>query len=70
MSKRVQYNRIKGVLADKQKSNKDLADALQVTEQTVSRWCTNASQPSIEALFEIADALNVDVKELLVSSKG
>jgi transcriptional regulator with XRE-family HTH domain len=70
MSKRVQYNRIKAVLAEKQESNKWLADKLNVAEQTVSRWCTNASQPSIEVLFEIAYALDVEVRELLVSSKG
>ena len=63
--KHKQYNRIKAVLAEKAKSNKDLAESLNRSEQTVSRWCTNSRQPSVEDLFEIAKALNTDVRELL-----
>ena len=63
--KHKQYNRIKAVLAEKAMSNKDLAEALDKSEQTVSRWCTNSRQPSVEDLFEIAKALNTDVRELL-----
>ncbi|WP_128546806.1 helix-turn-helix transcriptional regulator [Larkinella soli] len=62
-------NRIKAVLADRNKSNKDLARYLGKTESAVSRWCTNEVQPSIETLYEIAQFLEVDIRELLVSTR-
>lgn len=62
-------NRIKAALAEKNKSNKDLASHLDKTESTVSRWCTNEVQPSIETLYEIAKFLKIDIRELLVSTK-
>ena len=65
----IQYNRIKAVLAEKGITNKKLAEDLEVEPQTVSRWCTNQSQPSIETLYEIAKVLKVDIRELLVSTK-
>jgi len=68
MSKTV-YNRIKSVLAEKDKTNKNLADALKIAPETVSSWCTNSAQPSIKRLFEVAHFLDVDVRILLVSSK-
>lgn len=61
-------NRIKAVLAENKKKNKDLAEKLSVADSTVSNWVTNTSQPSIETLFEIADFLKVDVRTLLVSN--
>jgi transcriptional regulator with XRE-family HTH domain len=64
------YNRIKVALAEKGVTNKKLAEALGVAPQTVSRWCTNDMQPSIEMLFAIAKYLKIDVRELLVSTKG
>lgn len=63
------YNRIKSVLAEKDKTNKDLADALDINVVTVSTWCTNSAQPSVKKLFEIAAILDVDVRLLLVNSK-
>jgi len=51
------------------KLGKWLAEALGKNEATVSRWCTNEMQPSLETLVSIANALNVDVRELLVSTK-
>lgn len=63
------FNRIKAVLAEKSKTNIWLAEKLGVNVNTVSKWCTNKMQPTIETLFEIAKALDVDVKDLLVSSK-
>ena len=63
------YNRIKAVLAEKGKTNKDLADALHIAPETVSSWCTNSAQPSIKKLFEIAVFLDIEVGTLLVSSK-
>lgn len=69
MSK-LQLNRIKAVLADKSKSSKDLAKHLNKTESTVSRWSTNEIQPSVETLYEISKFLDVDIRELLVSTKA
>ena len=66
---KLNLNRIKAVLAEKNKSNKDLASHLSKTESTVSRWCTNEVQPTIETLYEIAKFLKVDIRELLVSTK-
>lgn len=62
------YNRIKAVLAEKGKTNLWLAAELEVNKTTVSKWCTNEVQPTMESLFKIAEALEVDVRELLVSS--
>lgn len=67
MGKQV-LNRIKAVLADKGKTNLWLAEQLQVNKTTVSKWCTNDVQPTMETLFRIADNLSVDVRELLVSN--
>ena len=60
------YNRIKVVLAEKGWTNKKLAETLKINAVTVSTWCTNDSQPSIPMLYDIAEALQVDVRELLV----
>jgi transcriptional regulator with XRE-family HTH domain len=64
-----QLNRIKAVLTEKGRSNQWLAARLSKNEATVSRWCTNSSQPSIEMLYEIARNLDVDIRELLNKSK-
>ncbi len=61
-------NRIKVVLAEKGKSNKWLAEQLGKGDATISKWCTNRSQPSIETLVEIAKVLKVDAKDLLQST--
>jgi transcriptional regulator with XRE-family HTH domain len=60
-----EYNRLKILLAEKKKTNKELADHLKVRPGTVSRWCTNDSQPNIATLFEIAKFLNTKVSSLL-----
>lgn len=57
-------NRIKVILAEKRLTNKWLAAQLRKTESTVSRWCTNEKQPTIETFVEIANVLNIDVREL------
>ena len=62
-------NRIKAVLADEQKTSKWLAEQLGKSETTVSRWASNKIQPSLEQLFEIANVLDIDVKELIKASK-
>ncbi len=64
------YNRIKAVLAEKGKTNIWLAEELEKNKTTVSKWCTNDVQPTIETLFKVAKVLDVDVRELLVSTKG
>ncbi len=65
---KINYNRIKSVLAEKNKTNKDLAKLLDRTESSVSRWCTNDIQPSVEILYEISKFLKVDIRELLTST--
>ena len=62
-------NRLKVVLAEQKRTNKWLAEQLGKDAASVSKWCTNASQPSLETLVEIARSLNVDVKDLLWSTK-
>lgn len=59
-------NRLKVVLAEKKKTNKWLSEQLNVAPSTVSKWCTNTSQPDLNNLLKIADLLNVDIKELIV----
>ncbi|MBI1307081.1 MAG: helix-turn-helix domain-containing protein [Bacteroidetes bacterium] len=63
-------NRIKAVLAEQGKTNNWLAEELNKNRTTVSKWCTNQMQPTMETLFEIAEVLDVDVRELLVSTKN
>lgn len=63
-----EYNRIKEVLVRKKRTNGWLAKELKVSRTTVSRWCTNDSQPSFENLYKIADVLGVHVCELLVDN--
>ena len=65
----MELNRLKIVLVEKKRTGKWLAEVLKKNEATISRWCTNVSQPSIETLFEIAKVLDIDVKDLLVNSK-
>jgi len=62
-------NRLKVVLAEKNRSNKWLAEQLGKNETTISRWCTNDTQPPVETMIEIAKVLNVDVRELFHPTK-
>jgi transcriptional regulator with XRE-family HTH domain len=64
-----QINRLKVVLVEQNKTGKWLAETLGKNEATISRWCTNEMQPSLETLVNIANVLNIDVRELLVSTK-
>lgn len=63
-------NRIKVVLVEQNKTGKWLAEQLQKNEATVSRWCSNTSQPSLEMLVKIADVLGVETKDLINNRKG
>ena len=67
---REDINRLKVVLAEQKRTNKWLAAQLGKDPATVSKWCTNTSQPGLETLLEIAKCLNVDVKDLLWSSQS
>lgn len=69
MASKKQINRIRVVLAEQDRTNKWLSEKVDKNRTTVSRWCTNDMQPSLETLVEIAEALDVDVRELLVSTK-
>jgi transcriptional regulator with XRE-family HTH domain len=59
-------NRIKIVLFEKKRTSKWLSEQLGVNQSTVSKWCTNTSQPDVACLLKIADLLEVDLRELLV----
>jgi transcriptional regulator with XRE-family HTH domain len=65
-----QINRLKVVLVEQNRTGKWLAEAFKKNEATVSIWCTNESQPSLETLTEIAHTLNVDIKDLLIPTKN
>ena len=58
-------NRIKVVLAEKKRTNKWLAEQLGKDPATVSKWCTNSCQPTLETLMKIADLLEVEIAELI-----
>ena len=60
-----QLNRIKVVLVEQNRTAKWLSEQIGKNTCSVSRWCTNTSQPDLETLFRIADVLNVDVRELI-----
>ena len=62
-------NRLKVVLAEQNKTNKWLAEKLDNNETTVSRWCTNEVQPSIDKLIAIAELLEIDVRDLINPTK-
>ena len=62
-------NRIKLVLVEKQKTGKWLAEQLGKSTCTVSKWCSNFTQPDLVTLNKIAALLNVDIRELITPSK-
>ena len=64
-NQQIVMNRIKVTLVEKQKTNRWLAEQLGKSENTISRWCSNKSQPSIAQLIKIASLLNIDAKDLL-----
>ena len=59
-------NRLKLILVEKKKTSKWLADELGVNPSTVSKWCTNSSQPDLATVLKITDLLEIDIKELIV----
>ena len=62
-----EINRLKVVLAEKKRTNRWLATQLGKNEATISKWCTNTTQPSLDDLVAIASCLEVDTKDLLHS---
>lgn len=65
----VKINRLKVVLAEKEKSGKWLADQLEKSTCTVSKWCSNTTQPDLQTLEKISKLLDIDIKDLLISNK-
>lgn len=65
-----ELNRIKVVLVEHRKTGKWLAEQLGVSVTTTSRWCSNASQPDLQTLEQIAQLLEVDKRDLLTPTKG
>jgi transcriptional regulator with XRE-family HTH domain len=62
-------NRIKVVLVEKKRTSKWLAEQLKKDPATISKWCTNTSQPDLNTLTEIAELLDIDRRELINKSK-
>lgn len=62
-------NRIKVILVEKKRTGKWLAEQIGKDPATVSKWCTNTSQPDLPTLTKIASILNVDIKDLLNSTR-
>lgn len=62
-------NRLKVVLAERHRTGKWLAEMMGKNEATVSRWCSNKTQPPMETMRKIAGLLDIDVKDLLISTK-
>lgn len=64
-----ELNRIKIVLVEHKRTGKWLAEQLGVSVTTTSRWCSNSAQPDLSTLVKIASFLDVDVKDLIISTK-
>lgn len=64
-----EINRIKIILVEKHRTGKWLAERLHKDPTTVSKWCTNSTQPQLETLLQIAGVLDCDIKDLLISTK-
>ena len=65
MANNKDLNRLKVILAEKKKTNLWLSKQLGCAPTTVSKWCTNSSQPPLETLIKITKLLDVDIKELV-----
>ena len=58
-------NQLKIVLAKKKRTNKGLAEQLGVNQTTVSKWCTNTTQPDLQTLKRITELLEVNIQDLI-----
>ena len=63
-------NRIKVVLVEKKRTSKWLSEQLRKDPATISKWCTNTSQPDLVTLTKVAVLLDVDVRQLINKTKG
>ena len=63
-------NRIKVVLVEKKRTSKWLSEQLMKDPATISKWCTNTSQPDLVTLTKVAALLDVDVRQLINKTKG
>ncbi len=69
MEKKTKINRIKTVLAEKDITHKELAKMVGIAPNSITRICNNEFQPTLKLLREIALALDVDIRELLIPTK-
>lgn len=69
MNMKEDLNRIKVVLVEKKKTSKWLAEQLGKDPATISKWCTNKTQPGLEMLFKISTILDVEVNDLICAKK-
>ncbi len=60
-----EINRLRAILAEKNKTGKWLAEQLDKDPSTVSKWCSNSSQPQLDTVIRIAELLNVDIEQLI-----
>ena len=67
MAMKEDINRLKVVLAEQKRTNKWLAEQLGKDPATVSKWCTNTTQPDLQTLAKISELLKVNIRELLVN---
>ena len=65
-----EINRIKVVLVEKKRTSKWLSEPLRKDPATISKWCTNTSQPDLVTLTKVAALLDVDVRQLINKTKG
>ena len=70
MEKKIKINRIKAVLAEKDISHKELAIRVGIAPNSVTRICNNEFQPTLKLLREMALALDVDIRELLIPTRN
>ena len=68
-TEKLKLNRIKAVLAETGHTGKWLAEQLGKDPVTISKWCTNSSQPDLQTLSKTAILLDIDIKDLLISNK-
>ena len=69
MAEKIRINRLKVILTEKEISHKDFAQMVKKTPNSITRICNNEQQPTLKFLREIAFALDVDIRELLISTK-
>jgi putative transcriptional regulator len=62
-------NRLKEIIKKQGRTQKWISSQMGRSENTISLWCLNKIQPSLEDLYKIADLLNVNVKDLLIDNK-